>query len=91
MGNAPYKRVYKHTKRRGNELTVVCSFCGKKVPKYKTFTKRGGFSISDPTVKKEFSKNKLMLPSKKLYLCLSCARHRKISQPGKSRKSRKKS
>lgn len=89
MVKAPYKRVHKHGKSRGTELTVICSFCGKKIPKYKTFTKKGGFSLSDPTMRKEVSKNSLMLPSKRLYVCLSCARHRKISQPGKSRKSKR--
>ncbi len=89
MVKAPYKRIHKHGKGRGNEPMVVCSFCGKKVPKYKTFEKKGKFSLSDPSMKKELSKNKLMLPSKRLYVCLSCARHRKISQPGKSRKSKR--
>ncbi len=90
MVKAPYKRVHKHGRGRGTESMVICSFCGKKVPKYKTFLKKSGFSISDPTMKKEITKNSLMLPSKRLYVCLSCARHRKISLPGKSRKSKRK-
>lgn len=90
MAEAPYKRIYKHSKARGSELTVICSFCGKKVPKYKTFTKIKGFYLSDPSVKKEISESNLLLPKKKIYICPQCARHRRISQPGKSRKSRPK-
>ncbi|MCK4428995.1 MAG: hypothetical protein KAU95_01365 [Candidatus Aenigmarchaeota archaeon] len=87
MATAPYKRTHKHGKGRGDELSVVCSFCGKKVPKYKTFCVQKGFSISDSTLRKELPRNSLMLPIRRLYACPSCARHRKISQPGKSRKS----
>ncbi len=90
MAEAPYKRTYKHAKGRGSEQTVVCSLCGKKVPKYKTFTKKKGFFITDPSVKREVSDSNLLLPRKKIYICPQCARHKKISQPGRSRKSRAK-
>lgn len=89
MATAPYKRTHKHGKGRGDEQTVVCSFCGKKVPKYKTFSVQRGFSISDSSLRKELSRDILMTPTRKLYACPSCARHRKISQPGKSRKSKR--
>jgi len=89
MAESPYKRIYKHARSRGNELRVVCSFCGKKVPRYKALTKVKGIPLLDPTIKKELSDSNLLLPKKKLYICPSCARHRRISQPGKSRKSRR--
>jgi ribosomal protein S26 len=88
MVEAPYKRIYKHARSRGSELTVVCSFCGKKVPRYKALTKVRGFYVSDPSIKKELPDSSLLLPKKKIYICPSCARHRRISQPRKSRKSR---
>jgi ribosomal protein S26 len=90
MAEAPYKRIYKHARGRGSELIVVCSFCGKKVPRYKAFTKLRGFYVSDPSIKKELSNSNLLLPKKKIYICPQCARHRRISQPGKSKKSRRK-
>jgi len=88
MANAPYRRIHKHGKGRGNELTVPCSYCGKKVPKYKTFIKKRGFSISDPSLRKELS-DSILLSQNRLYVCPSCARHRRISQPGKARGSNK--
>ena len=90
MARAPYKRVHKHGKGRGNELTVICSYCGKKVPKYKTFTQIRSVNVLDAGMRKEMPRNSIMIPSSKLHVCLSCARHRKISEPLKSRKSKRK-
>jgi len=90
MAESAYKRIYKHARSRGSELTVICSFCGKKVPRYKALTKVRSFYLSDPSIKKELSENHLLLPKNKIYICPSCARHRRMSQPGKSRKSRRK-
>jgi ribosomal protein S26 len=89
MADAPYRRVHKHGKGRGTELTVTCSFCGKKVPKYKTFIKRRGFSISDPSLRKDLSEVGFLTSNSRLYVCPSCARRKRISEPGKSRKSNK--
>jgi len=86
---APYKRGYKHSKNRGNEVRVVCSYCGKIVPRYKTFTKVKGFGITDSSLRKEFSRDTLRLSKSKIYVCPSCARHRRISQPGKLKKTRR--
>lgn len=87
MSRAPYRRVHKHGKGRGNEATVICGMCGKKVPKYKTFAKHKGFFLDDPSLQKEISRKDVMTPVKKMYVCLSCARRKRISQPLKSRKS----
>lgn len=72
-----FKRGWDHTKRRGSETTVRCGFCGRKVPKYKTFPVYRGFSITDPALKKELGR-RVSLSSKKMYACPSCARHRNI-------------
>jgi hypothetical protein len=42
-----YKRGWHHTKKRGKESTVVCGFCGRVVPKYKTFSVVRGFRVND--------------------------------------------
>ncbi len=77
-----YKRGWQHTKKRGKESTVSCSFCGRKVPKYKAFTVYRGFRISDPTLRKELGR-RANLSSTKCYACPACARHRKIVKKGK--------
>jgi ribosomal protein S26 len=89
MTGAPYQRTHKHGKGRGTESTVTCSYCGKKVPKYKTFVRRRGFSISDPGLRKELTESGFLTSQTRLYVCPSCARHRRISQPGKARGSRR--
>jgi ribosomal protein S26 len=76
-----YKRGWQHTKTRGRESMVICGFCGRKVPKYKTFPTFKGFRISDPLLKKEFGmmgRRGLSLSSSKVYACPACARHRNI-------------
>ncbi|MCK5023181.1 MAG: hypothetical protein KAS04_03340 [Candidatus Aenigmarchaeota archaeon] len=73
-----YRRGWQHTKGRGKESTVPCSFCGKTVPKYKTFPVYRGFSISDPSITKELGRRRVSLSSTKMYACPACARHRKI-------------
>ena len=72
-----YKRGGHHTKTRGKETTITCSFCGRKVPKYKTFPVYRGFSISDPSLRKELGRRSV-LSTTKFYACPACARHRKI-------------
>ncbi len=73
-----YRRGWHHTKTRGKETLVTCGFCGRKVPKYKTFAVYRGFSISDPTLRKELGRGRFSLSSSKIYACPACARHRKI-------------
>lgn len=74
-----YKRGWQHTKKRGRESVITCSFCGRKVPKYKTFAVTKGFRITDPLLKKEIGiKKTLSLSWSKMYACPSCARHRGI-------------
>ena len=74
-----YKRGWHHTKSRGSESTVTCGFCGRRVPKYKTFPVVKGMRISDPVLRKEFKFNKsLSLLQSKTYACPACARHRNI-------------
>lgn len=78
MKRNSYKRGWRHTKTRGKESMVTCAFCGKKVPKYKTFPVYRGFSISDPSLRKELGRGRGSLSSRKMYACPACARHRRI-------------
>jgi ribosomal protein S26 len=90
ISTAPYKRKYAHTKSRGRESTVRCSACKREVPRYKTFTLRKGFRITDPLILQQVDKRMIHLLSRTVRLCPSCARFRGIAQPGKSvRKKRK--
>jgi ribosomal protein S26 len=76
-----YRRGWKHGTGRGKETLVTCAFCGKKVPKYKTFSVVRGFRITDPLVREELNsgdRRNLSLLSSKMYACPSCARHRHI-------------
>jgi len=81
MGRKYYKRGWHHTKTRGREHYINCGFCGKRVPKYKTFPVVKGFRINDPMLKKELgfhSRYGFSLMQSKFYACPSCARHRNI-------------
>jgi ribosomal protein S26 len=75
-----YKRGWHHTKTRGRESTIACGFCGRKVPKYKTFSVVRRFKITDPLLRKELGSNRrgLSLLQSKTYACPACARHRNI-------------
>jgi len=74
-----YKRGWTHSRTRGKEQTVACSFCGRRVPKYKTFKVTKGFKISDSTVREEIgARRALSLLHNKMYACPACARHRNI-------------
>jgi len=84
VSEAPYTRRYLHTKSRGRESLVVCGYCGKKVPRYKTFTKTRGFRITDPGILQQVDKRQLHMVRYKVYACPSCARMRGIIQKGKS-------
>ncbi|MFB6075660.1 MAG: hypothetical protein ABEK17_00810 [Candidatus Aenigmatarchaeota archaeon] len=81
---APYKRTYKQGKSKGHQQRVRCGFCGKKVPRFKAFTTYSGFSITDPTIRKQVDDKHIHTAKKKQYVCPSCARHRGIVEKGKS-------
>lgn len=82
---APYKRGYKQTKSKGSRRSVRCSFCGKKVPRFKAFKTKSGMNISDPAVLDKVDKKDIHLPKNVQWACPSCARFRGIVQPGKSK------
>lgn len=84
ISTAPYTRKYKHTKGRGREVTVHCDGCGRKVPRYKTFTITRGLRITDPAILRQMDRRMIHLMKRRLRLCPACARFRRISQPGKS-------
>lgn len=85
ISTAPYKRSYKHTKRRGLEVRLPCDFCKKLVPRYKLFIIKKTFNISrDPILNKAIDKRRAHFLTRKLRVCPSCARFRGIVQPGKS-------
>ena len=84
VSKAPYKRTYAHTKSRGSNAMVNCGYCGKRVPRYKTFIKTKGFRINDPTLLQQLDKRFIHFGREKMYVCPKCARHHKIVQPGKS-------
>ena len=78
-----YKRGWHHTKGRGTEATVTCGFCGRKVPKYKTFSVVKGFRINDPMIRKDTGHSggrggAPMFMQNKMRACPACARHRNI-------------
>jgi len=73
-----YKRGWNHTKTRGKESVVTCGFCGRKVPRYKTFPVMKGFRITDPIIKKEIGRGNVFFSQQKIYACPACARHRNI-------------
>lgn len=82
ISTAPYKREYKHTKRRGREQFVICDGCGRKVPRYKTIMKVRGMRIRDPALLQQMDRRLIHMLNKKVRYCPACARHRRISKPG---------
>ena len=79
--NKGYSRGWKHGPGRGKETMVTCGFCGRKVPKYKTFSVVRGFRITDPLLREELKTRGgrgISLMSNKMYACPGCARHRHI-------------
>lgn len=86
--SAPYRRGYTHTKSKGKETTVNCSYCARSVPKWKTFVQYRGFRINDPTLRKQIDPRFVSSVQSKMYVCPSCARYRGIVKAGRSRKSR---
>lgn len=84
VSTAPYRRKYWHTKTRGREATVKCEYCGRDVPRYKTFTITKGFRISDPLILQQVDRRMIHMMTRRIRICPACARFRGVSQPGKS-------
>ena len=78
MSKKAYRRGWQHTKTRGRETTIPCGFCGRRVPRYKTFAVYRSFGLNDPLLRKELGGRNLSLSTTKIYACPACARHRKI-------------
>lgn len=87
--SAPYRRGYHHTKSKGHESSVECGYCGKSVPRWKTFVTYKGFRITDPVLRKQIVTGPTSMFGRKLYVCPSCARFRGIVKIGRSRKTRR--
>ncbi len=69
---------------RGNEPTVTCDACGRKVPRSKAVEVIKGqhFDLGD-------QKDVVIdLTARKVYYCISCAKHRKIFEKLKRRRRR---
>ena len=79
-GKHAYKRGWSHTTTRGRENTVRCGFCGRLVPRDKTFPIVKGIRINDPLLRgmPGWSGRGLNMMQSKLYACPGCARHRSI-------------
>ena len=77
-GKTPYKRGYHQSKAVGRQSMVSCAFCGKTVPRFKTFTVFRGFSLTDPAILKQVDRKYIHTFHRKMYACPSCARHRGI-------------
>ncbi|QQG40281.1 MAG: hypothetical protein HYS81_02635 [Candidatus Aenigmatarchaeota archaeon] len=76
---SPYTRGYHHTKSRGAESNVICSFCGRTVPRYKTITQSRGFRLNDPAIMQAMDDRRFIHTfARKEYACPSCARGMKI-------------
>lgn len=84
ISEAPYTRKWQHSKSRGHEGTVRCGYCGRQVPRYKTFIKFRGFRITDPTVLQQVERRYIHTFSQKIYVCPSCARFHHIVQRGRT-------
>ena len=79
VSGAPYKRGYHHTKSRGSESNVICSFCGRTVPRYKTISQTKGFRLNDPAIIQAVEDRRFIhMFTRKTYACPSCARGRGI-------------
>lgn len=87
--SAPYKRGYTHSRERGHESVTTCGFCGRQVPRWKTFVTYRGFRLNDPVLMKQLDRRQVSLFQRKMYACPSCARFRGIVKIGRSRGSRR--
>ena len=80
MKKKNYTRGWSHTKSRGKEGTIPCGFCGRMVPKYKTFAVARAFRITDPMLRRElgYGRSAPSILQSKIHACPACARHRGI-------------
>lgn len=62
--------------------------CGKKVPRFKTFTTYRGFTVNDPTILKKVDKKDIHTAKEKIYVCPKCARFHGIVEKGKTPKKK---
>lgn len=83
ISTAPYKRGYKHVKGRGRESLVQCDACGRKVPRYKTFVIHRRMTLG-----LGMDRRMVHMRTRTLRLCPACARFRRISKPGKSKRKK---
>jgi small subunit ribosomal protein S26e len=89
ISKAPYKREYRHAKGRGIETMVTCDSCGRRVPRYKTFTtRRGGMSVRGLGLQDVVDGRLVHMGFRTQRFCPACARFRKVSQPGKSERKK---
>ena len=88
ISRAPYKREYKHTSRRGQEVKITCDQCGRMVPRWKTFSVRRGFRINDPAILQQVDKRMIHLLTRTERVCPKCARFYHIVQRGKSERKK---
>jgi len=58
--------------------------CGRKVPRWKTIAVVRGFRINDPLILQQVDKRFIHLQSRKIRVCLKCARFYGYVQKGKS-------
>ncbi|MBN2478363.1 hypothetical protein JXB01_03680 [Candidatus Micrarchaeota archaeon] len=74
-------------KRRGRDRPVVCISCGRSVPRTKAvaFEKRSRYSTDLKGKEEDIT----MFSSAEVYYCISCAKHRKITQKKKKMLERK--
>ncbi|MFQ6051814.1 MAG: hypothetical protein ACE5K4_08985 [Candidatus Hydrothermarchaeota archaeon] len=72
VSKAPYKRGYKHTKSRGSDPAVWCEMCGRRVPRFKSFSKIQSFYIADPVVRGVVDQHSFNV--RKVYYCPKCAK-----------------
>ncbi|MBS3052831.1 MAG: hypothetical protein J4428_05680 [Candidatus Aenigmarchaeota archaeon] len=84
VSTAPYTRQYQHSKKRGREGTVNCGYCGKIVPRWKTFVAYRGFRITDQSILKQVDRRMLHLMGGQMRVCPGCARFQHIVKKGKS-------
>ena len=87
--SAPYTRGYTHSRERGQEKKINCGYCGRLVPRWKTFPVEKSFRISDPFIMKNIDMRRVSTWGRKIYACPGCARFRGIVQIGRSRVTRR--
>jgi ribosomal protein S26 len=62
---------------RGKEISVVCDSCGRKMPRNKAVAYEKGVSFSTEL---HNANDVRFFEKKKVYYCVSCAKHRHIFQ-----------